>query len=681
MDETRNHKKIASSLTGDERGKFTRQLLEELEVLEELARSDRFERGVTRIGAEQEIFLVDQGYCPSPSALRILEKVQDAHFTTELGLFNLEMNAEPQTLSGDGLRRLEEDLTKLFTKAQDAAQQLGQFAVMSGILPTIGKTDLRLENMVPNPRYLTLSRAMDDARGEAYDFRISGKDDLIVRHDSVMVEACNASFQVHLQVAEPERFAHYYNLAQFLLAPVLAGATNSPLLFGRRLWAETRIALFEQACDIRSPGHHLRESMGRVSFGRDWLRGNIVDIFRENVTRHRALVGVDDGPSPMAEWRAGRVPDFRALKLHNGTIYRWNRPCLGVSENGKPHLRVELRVLPSGPSVIDEVANGAFWLGLMQEMLATTDDITRRVDFGQAKQGLYAAARDGLGARLFWLDGEEILAQKLILDRLLPLAESGLHRASVDAKSVTKYLSVMDERVRSLRTGTEWAQRSFAAMSKQRVPTSTTQSPSEVPFAVPSKGAQLTALVAATVMRQASGKPVSTWADAELHEKDRAPKGNQKVAQYMTTDFVSVQPDDPVELALSIMQWQGVKHLAVEDEKGKLLGLLTEHVLLKTLRDAAPSSPNVGPSVAQCIQKADFIVTPDTPTLEAAQLFQASMLGCLPVVQEGYIVALLTAENFVDIASYVIAESTRALPTFDSDPRLAALDDFDDQKL
>jgi CBS domain-containing protein len=688
MDDTRNHKKIASALSGEERGKFTRLLLEELRVLEQLVSRDMFERGVSRIGAEQEIFLVDKGYHPAPAALKMLEAVKDPHFTTELGLFNLEMNAPPQMLSGGGLAAMEADLASLFRKAQAGAESLGLHALMVGILPTIGKTDLRLDNMVPNPRYLTLSRAMDAARGEAYDFSIRGADELIVRHDSVMVEACNASFQVHLQVAEPERFAHYYNLAQLLLAPVLAGATNSPLLFGRRLWAETRIALFEQACDIRNPGHHLRESMGRVSFGRDWLRGGIVDIFRENVTRHRALVGVEDCPSPALALERGEVPDFRALRLHNGTIYRWNRPCLGVSENGKPHLRIELRVLPSGPSVVDEVANAALWLGLMSELVHSMEGLESRLDFADAKNNLYAASRDGLGARFVWIDGEEVLAQKLILDRLIPMAEKGLHRAQVNPGDISKYLGVLDERIRTLRTGSQWALRSFAAMSSGQGGRRTG-----------SKGARLTALVAATVQRQTSELPISAWADAELHEKDRAPKGDQKVSQYMNSDFVCVQPDEPIELALEVMRWEKVRHLAVEDERGKLMGLVTYAVLAKALgvgaSDASalaevrrPSEPVPAPggrtggraggplSVQDCMQPADLVVTPDTPTLEAAQLFRSSKLNCVPVVQDGYIVALLTAENFVDIAEHVIAESSRQLPpSDDSDPRMATLEE------
>jgi hypothetical protein len=353
---TPGHKKVEGELEGEARRAFMRHLLTDLRAFERMLAEGKFERGVSRIGAEQEIFLVDGGYQPAPGALKILEGIHDGHVTTELGMFNLEMNADPQPFSGKGLAQMETQLAALFEKVRQTAITHGMQPVLAGILPTIAKTDLGLENMVPSPRYQTLNRVMNAARGEAYDFSIKGIDELVVKHDSVMVEACNASFQVHLQLAEPERFAHFYNLAQLLLAPVLAVGTNSPVLFGRRLWAETRIALFEQACDIRTPGLHLRDQVGRVSFGREWLKGGAVDLYKENITRFRALVGTDTNEDALETLDAGRVPELKALRLHNGTIYRWNRACYGISENGKPHLRIELRILPSGPTIADEVA-------------------------------------------------------------------------------------------------------------------------------------------------------------------------------------------------------------------------------------------------------------------------------------------------------------------------------------
>jgi CBS domain-containing protein len=514
--------------------------------------------------------------------------------------------------------------------------------VLAGILPTITTSDLDLRNMVPNPRYMTLNRVMNEARGQAYTFSIKGIDELVVRHDSVMVEACNASFQVHLQLAEPERFAHHYNLAQLLLAPVLASGTNSSVLFGRRLWAETRIALFEQAVDIRTPGLHLRDAQGRVSFGTRWLDGQVSDLFKDNVSRFRLLVGADPGEDSLAVLGRGGIPELKALRLHNGTIYRWNRPCYGISENGKPHLRIELRVLPSGPTIADEVASAALWLGLMSELGPTLDDLPARLDVGHARANLYAAARDGLGARLTWLDGEELLAQPLLLDRLLPLAQAGLDRAGVTRADSTHYLGIVEARVRSLRTGARWMTRSWTAMQDRA-----------------------TALVAAMIARQKTGLVVSEWEGAQLTENDSARTGHHRVGQHMTTDLVTLRPDDPVELAAELMSWRRIRHLPVEDEAGRLVGLVSLRGVQRHLAEqaghpqaaGAPSTP-----VSDVMKKSLITVTPEAPVLMAIHLMRRNRIGCLPVKQGDHLVAILTEEDLVGFAEEVRERSAAALP-------------------
>src|SRR5689334_10033982 len=247
-------------------------ILADLRALERMLREGRFETGVRRIGAEQEMFLIDRTWSPARGVLQILEKLKDGHFTTELGQFQLEANCDPQLFSGDGLSKLEKQLDELVGKARKAAIELGMHAVLMGILPTMRKSDLGLDSMTPSTRYQTLSKIMNELRGGAFEVSIKGLDELIIEHDSVMVEACNSSFQAHLQV-EPKEFARMYNIAQLLAAPVMAISANSPLLFGRRLWAETRIALFRQAVDVRNPNaHHLRESEARVSFGTAWVK-------------------------------------------------------------------------------------------------------------------------------------------------------------------------------------------------------------------------------------------------------------------------------------------------------------------------------------------------------------------------------------------------------------------------
>ncbi len=640
MEDTRGHKKVDGQLEGEARRQFTRALLADLRALERMIDEDAFETGVARIGAEQELFLVDEAFHPAAGAMKILERIDDPHFTTELGLFNLEVNADPQPLAGDGLARMEAQMLGLLDKLRDVAAEVDMMPVLVGILPTIRKNDLGLENMVPSPRYRALNQAMTEARGAAYDFAIRGTDDLVVQHDSVMVEACNASFQVHLQV-DPKDFARLYNLAQALAAPVLSIATNSPLLFGRRLWNETRIALFEQAVDTRHKGHHLRESSARVSFGKRWVRNSVLEIYKEDVARFRTLVGTDLDENALEALDAGRVPQLKALRLHNGTVYRWNRACYGIGPNGKPHLRIELRVLPSGPTVTDEIANAAFWLGLMSEMGANGEDVATRMDFDHAQANLYAAAREGLGARFTWLDGEEVLAQPLVLDRLLPMARRGLVRAGVDAADATRYLDVIEHRVRSMRTGARWMLQSLAGMKDRGSP-----------------GERLTALVAATVARQKTGRAGHEWERARLDEIGSAKSSYHKVSQYMTTDIFTVQPDDAVELVADLMGWERIRHVPVEDGEGHLLGLVSYRAVLRHFTEMQKQgSADAGTTPVADIMRRDVTtVTPDTPTLEAISLMRRYRIGCLPVVQDGHLVAILTEEDFMNIASELLIE-------------------------
>lgn len=641
MEDTRDHKQTTGELSSDERRRFMRALLTELRAVERMLAEGMFERGVQQIGCEQEMFLVDRSWNASPSALEVLGRLDDPHYTTELGLFNLELNGDAQPLAGKGLSRMEAQIGELYAKVERTAADLGVRPVLAGILPTLTKTDLSVSNMVPNPRYLTLNRVMTEARGEGYDIAIKGLDELIAKHDSLMFEACNASFQVHLQVAEPERFGHSYDVAQLLLGPTLAVGTNSPTLFGKRLWAETRIALFEQSCDIRAPQLHGRDRSARVSFGKGWVRGSVLDIFKDNVTRYRPLVGGEIEEDALAVLDRGGVPQLKALRLHNGTIYRWNRAVYGISASGKPHLRIELRILPSGPTILDEVANAAFWLGLMSELGATIEDVSARMDFDHAQANFYAAARDGLAARFHWLDGEDVIAQPFVLDRLLPLAEKGLARAGVDDADAKRYLGVVDQRVRSLRTGSQWVLRSLASMKTRGSP-----------------GERVAAIVAATVARQRTGRPVCEWERARLDEiHGRA--GYNRVSEYMQTDLLTVQEDDPIELVADLMSWERIRHVPVEDASGKLVGLVTSRAVLRHFAEAAKAKAprdDRAASVSTIMRRDLLTVAPDTLTVDAIALMRRQRVGCLPVVQDGHIVALLTEEDFMGIAAELLDE-------------------------
>ncbi len=632
---TREHKDVDGKLDGQRQRDFTSAILADLRAFERMLAAGQFESGVTRIGAEQEMFLLDEHWAPKRGVLALLEKLdKDPHYTTELGQFQLEANCDPQFLAGDGLAKMHAQLDELVDKARKAGSELGTQIALMGILPTMRKSDLTLEGMVPSARYMQLNKIVTAMRGGTFEFSIKGLDELIISHDSVMLEACNSSFQVHLQVS-PAQFAKMYNLAQLLAAPVMSISANSPIVFGRRLWAETRIALFRQAVDTRNHNHHIRETEARVSFGTRWVKSSIVEIFKEDIARFRALVGTDLDEDPNAMLDRGEIPQLKALRLHNGTIYRWNRACFGITD-GKPHLRIENRVMPAGPSTIDEVANAAFWCGTMVEMGARDEDITQRIDFDDAGANFYTAAREGIGASFTWLDGEDISARTLVLERLLPLAKAGLQRAKVNDSDIEKYLGVVEARCRTARTGARWQLSSWNSLRDRSTP-----------------GERSTALVAATVIRQQTGRPVAEWERARLDESKASAGNYSRVEQYMTTDLFTVHADDAVEMVANLMTWERIRHVPIEDGDHRLAGVITHRAVLRFLMGGGNPKRT---AVAELMKKDVVTVTPDTPTIEALQTMRKLRIGCLPVVVNERLVGIVTEEDFMEIASKLLEE-------------------------
>src|SRR6056297_567983 len=296
-----------AATTPDQTRAFSKALLRDLRALERMLAEGLIESGITRIGAEQEMFLVNDGWRPAPAALEILEKL-DGPFGTELALFNLEANVEPRLLEGRCFRDLEVRLEELVNQVREAAAEIGEQVVLTGILPTLSKSDVTLDNLTPTKRYKALDDALSAMRsGEPYKLRIEGADELNMEHDSVMLESCNTSFQVHLQV-DPEDFADVYNVAQLITATVMAAAVNSPILFGKHLWHETRIALFQQSIDTRSGSVHMRDLAPRVRFGESWIKESVGELFQEDVARFRVLLTSEIDEDPLAVLDAGGTP-------------------------------------------------------------------------------------------------------------------------------------------------------------------------------------------------------------------------------------------------------------------------------------------------------------------------------------------------------------------------------------
>ena len=445
---------------------FMKALLEDLRALEFMIETDRFETGVTRIGAEQEMFLVDRNMRPAPISLEVLERANDPRLTTEIARFNLEANLTPLLLTGKCFGEMEQELRELLLKVRTSAGSLDADVLLSGILPTLKKSDLTLENLAPMPRYHELNRGVIGLRGGPFSIHIKGLDELQISHDNIMMESCNTSFQVHFQTS-PAEFAGAYNVAQAITAPVLAAAVNSPLLFGHRLWQETRVALFQHSTDARSRTQLARSQPTRVSFGDRWLKHSVVELFHDQISRFRPIMITQPDEDPFQVLARGETPLLSALRMHNGTVWRWNRACYGVAD-GIAHLRIENRALPSGPTVQDEVANAAFFIGLMVAMPQEYGEISKRLNFDDAKENFFAAARHGLNAQLRWLDGKSFSASALILNSLLPLARAGLKESNIDSSEIDKYLGIVEERVRSGQTGAQWMLNSLASLNRHR---------------------------------------------------------------------------------------------------------------------------------------------------------------------------------------------------------------------
>src|SRR3984893_14499484 len=370
---------------------FMKALLDDLRALAFMLENGRVESGVRRIGAEQEMFLIDRDFRPAPLSEEVLKRANDARLTTEIARFNLEANLTPLTLAGSCFSQMEQELQELITLARKSAEGVGADILLSGILPTLQKSDLTLENLTPVARYRELDRGVMRLRGGPLSIHIKGLDELQITHDNIMMESCNTSFQVHFQTS-PAEFASHYNLAQAITAPVLAAAVNSPLLFGHRLWQETRVALFQHSTDSRSRTQLARSQPTRVSFGDQWLKKSVVELFHDQVSRFRPIMITQPDEDPFQVLARGETPLLSALQMHNGTVWRWNRACYGVAD-GIAHLRIENRALPAGPTVVDEIANAAFFAGLMLSLPREYGDIALRMNFDDAKSNFFRAAR------------------------------------------------------------------------------------------------------------------------------------------------------------------------------------------------------------------------------------------------------------------------------------------------
>jgi gamma-glutamyl:cysteine ligase YbdK (ATP-grasp superfamily) len=443
----------AITVSQQDRRAYREKVRQCLDVFARMLRESRFENEAPQLGLEIELDLVDDDALPSMRNTEVLDAIADPRWATELGQFNLEINVPPRKLTGDAFSRLEDSVVSSLSHADKRAHDSGARLVMVGILPTLRPSDVTASAMSENPRYRLLDEQMFAARGEEMQIAIEGPERLLAHVDTIMPEAACTSVQFHLQVS-PEAFGSYWNAAQAVAGVQVALGANSPFLFGRELWRETRIPLFEQVTDTRPEELKEQGVRPRVWFGERWIT-SVFDLFEENLRYFPALLPLREDEDPVAALDRGDAPRLAELTLHNGTVYRWNRPVYAVTD-GRPHLRVENRVLPSGPTVVDVVANAAFYYGVVRALAEAERPIWTRMSFSAAAENLVSAARNGIDARVYWPGMGQLPVTELVLRRLLPLAWEGLSQWGVDLSDAERLLGIIEQRCLTGRTGATW---------------------------------------------------------------------------------------------------------------------------------------------------------------------------------------------------------------------------------
>ncbi|WP_328809794.1 glutamate-cysteine ligase family protein [Rhodococcus sp. NBC_00294] len=454
-----------------DRQMFRHKVQECLDALAAMLADDTFRVDEPRLGMEIELNLVDESMQPAMANAAVLEAIADPDFQTELGQFNIEINVAPEPLAGDRMRILENGLRTSLDTADARAREQGCALAMIGMLPTLGKDHFAHQWLSSNPRYDLLNQQIFAARGEDIELSITGVplpgshdiESLNEISDTILPEAACTSVQLHLQVS-PTEFPAHWNAAQALAGVQVALAANSPFLAGKALWHETRIPLFEQATDTRPQELKNQGVRPRVWFGERWIT-SIFDLFEENSRYFPALLPVVSDEDPMAELAAGRAPGLTELKMHNGTVYRWNRPIYDTS-NGEQHIRLENRVLPAGPSVLDVLADAALYYGTLRSLVDADRPVWTQMSFDAAVENLHSAARGGFDSRLYWPEVGWISPQELVLRRLLPMAEAGLASYGVDTEVRDRYLRVIEGRCLRRQSGSVWQRNAVVARER-----------------------------------------------------------------------------------------------------------------------------------------------------------------------------------------------------------------------
>jgi gamma-glutamyl:cysteine ligase YbdK (ATP-grasp superfamily) len=448
--------------------RFSERLRQSILALEIVLGRPRFGDGPMTLGAELELSLVDERGRPAPCNRAVLAAAGHPQLTLEADRFDLECTTSPVPLRGAPFTAIGGELETTLCAARAAAARHGARIATIGILPSLRREDFAAGALTESPRYRALSAGLRRLRQQPFEVRIEGRDSLSVGCDDVTYEGATTSWQVHLKVP-PSRFVATYNAAQIATAAVLAIGANSPLFLGRRLWDETRIALFRQAVDERTAAAEDDWRPARVSFGHGWVRSGPLELFAESVALHPPVIPLVADEDPFETARTG-IPELSELRLHQGTVWRWNRPVYDPAGGG--HVRIEMRALPSGPTLIDMLANAAFLVGLTLALAPDAHRLVTALTFGQARRNFYAAARHGLDAELLWpaaaAPSPRPVSAVDLIERLLPVAHEGLVAAGVQAAEAAHLLDVIEARLARRISGARWQRRALAALETVR---------------------------------------------------------------------------------------------------------------------------------------------------------------------------------------------------------------------
>ncbi len=619
--------------------KFVEALLNDVEALSYMLENDWFEDDIVRIGAEQEMCIVDSNtYKPKPISMQAIEMMGEPEWLeTELAQFNIETNLTPRIFEGSSLSDMERENSTNLNKLIEGLKKLDAIPMLTGVLPTLRKYYLSMDYLTPKVRYKALMDALNaQLMRQSYELRLSGIDELILKHDSPLLEACNTSFQVHLQV-NPQNFVKMYNISQLLLAPILAISANSPLVFGRRLWHESRIALFQQSLDTRSSHDHMRERSPRVSFGNSWIDDSILEIYKEDIARFRVLLSAETKENSVEALQKGEVPSLKALQVHNSTVYRWNRGCYGVSDTGKPHLRIENRILPSGPTIIDEFSNAALWLGAMIAYKNELDDVRKLLSFSAVSDNFGKAARYGMETKMRWFNGKKYATSELLLNEIIPMAREGLKSRNIDQADIDRYLGTIEERTKVNQNGAIWILDSFSKLIKT----------------VPRDEANAI-LTASMIKKQEAGIPVHKWKLSSIDDLERYQASLLKVEEFMETDLISAHKDDVVELIAEMMDWNLIRYLPVENKSGELIGLVTGRLLLRHYLKTHKTRSRKSFYVKDIMIDEPITIRPDDTIMDAMNVMRKNNIGCLPVTIDKELVGMITEKNFMMVSGRLI---------------------------